>query len=325
MIYNCAIIIPAISLNNDVIKCVKECESQYKVKVSIYLVTNNKIKYNFKSKKIKLINLGDVFMSIKRNYAVRRVKEKFIAFIDSDAYPSKKWLYNGIKLLKQNKKVGMVTGPDLPFKNQSHWSNIISQAHKSFLLSGSKNFRKSLKKKMFCDQASSCNMIIKKDVYNKVKGMDESIYIGEDKDLCDRINKISKILYSPNILIYHKTRDFVPFLLQRFSYGTCLFDIIKNNKVFSFNNFQYFVPMLIVLFYIILPLGIHFNILSKVLIFFLFFLNGIILIESLKVSLNPLKASKIFLIIKLNIIMFGLGSLLNFIGIKNIKKIYTKR
>ncbi len=264
-------------------------------------------------------------MSIKRNYAVRRVKEKFIAFIDSDAYPSKKWLYNGIKLLKQNKKVGMVTGPDLPFKNQSHWSNIISQAHKSFLLSGSKNFRKSLKKKMFCDQASSCNMIMKKDVYNKVKGMDESIYIGEDKDLCDRINKISKILYSPNILIYHKTRDFVPFLLQRFSYGTCLFDIIKNNKFFSFNNFQYFVPMLILLFYIILPLGIQFNILSKILIFFLFFLNGIILIESLKVSLNPFKASKIFLIIKLNIIMFGLGSLLNFIGIKNIKKIYTKR
>ena len=39
----------------------------------------------------------------------------------------------------------MVTGPDLPFKNQKGWARYIAQAHKSFLLSGTKVFRKNVK------------------------------------------------------------------------------------------------------------------------------------------------------------------------------------
>ena len=35
-------------------------------------------------------------------------------------------------------------------------------------------------------------MIIRKTAYNFVGGMDEKIYIGEDKDLCDKINKFLK-------------------------------------------------------------------------------------------------------------------------------------
>ncbi len=323
--YSCAIIIPAVNINNDVIKCVNKCASQYKVKVTIYLVTNKKVKYKFKSKKINFLYLGDVFMSKKRNFAVKKAKEQFIAFIDSDAYPAKRWLYNGIKLLKEKKEIGMVTGPDLPFKDQSHLTNLISLSHRSFFLSGSKSFRKKLKKTMVCSQASSCNMIMRKDIYIKAKGMDESIYIGEDKDLCDKFNRISKILYSPSILIYHRTRDFIPFLLQRFSYGTCLFDIVKNNRFLSFNNLQYFGPLLIVLYYIILPFSILFNLYNNIFYFILIFLNGTILVESLRISLKPLKTIKIFLIIKLNIIMFGLGSIFSFIGIDYIKKIYKKR
>ena len=42
-------------------------------------------------------------MSVKRNKAVKICKENYIAFIDSDAYPTKNWLFNGIKIL--NKRV----------------------------------------------------------------------------------------------------------------------------------------------------------------------------------------------------------------------------
>lgn len=325
MTLSCSVVIPAIKINKDVIKCVKECLSQEKINVTIYLVTNKKSKFNFNSKKVKYLFYGDITMSKKRNLAVKRSKDKFIAFIDSDAYPAKKWILNGIRLLKKDDQIAIVTGPDLPFKNQKGWSYIISLAHKSFLLSGSKIFRKNIKTERICKQASSCNMIFKKDTFNKVGGMDEKIYIGEDKDLCDKINDYFKILYSPKVKIFHKVRDFVPFLLQRFSYGTCIIDIIKNNKKISFNNFQYFVPMMIVFYYLFLPFSIMNDYLTTFFLSILIFLNSIIILESIRINFNPIIFIKIFFIINLNIIAFGLGSIMFFLKIDKIKKIYTKR
>ncbi len=325
MIFKCAIIIPAIDINDDVIKCVNECLSQNKVKVNIYLITNNKTKNIFKNSRVKCLNFGDVNMSVKRNKAVKICKENYIAFIDSDAYPTKNWLFNGIKILNKREDISVVTGPDLPFKNESGWKHIISLAHKSFLLSGSKVFRKKMGSQTFCNQASSCNMIIDKKIYKKVSGMDEKIYIGEDKDFCDRVNKFSKILYSPNVKIYHKTREFFPFIFQRFSYGTSIFDLIRNNKKIDFNNFQYFAPLLIMVFYIFLLLSLINNINLEISILVFYMINLLVFIESIKISLNPIKFLKIYTIIKLNILSFGLGSIMNFIHIKNIKKIYTFR
>ena len=45
--------------------------------------------------------------------------------------------------------------------------------------------------------------------------MDEKIYIGEDKDLCDKINDYFKILYSPKLKFFIKSR-FVHFYYKGF-------------------------------------------------------------------------------------------------------------
>ncbi len=325
MSYSCAIIIPAIDINEDLKKCIKECLLQEKVKITIYLVTNKKIKNKFKNLKVKYLCCGDVNMSKKRNFAVKKSREKFIAFIDSDAYPIRRWIFNGINILNRKKNIGMVTGPDLPFKNQKGWSYYIGMASKSFLISGSKVYRKKIYKTMICTQASSCNMIFKKEIYEKVKGMDENIYIGEDKDLCDKFNNLSSILYSPKVKIYHKIREFLPFLFQRFSYGTSVIDIIKNDKKLSFNNMQYFMPLIILVFYVVFPFFLENKFLNTIFVLFLISINALIAYESLKISFNPKIFFKIFLIIKLNILSFGIGSLVNFLSIKNIKNIYTKR
>ena len=326
MSYNCAVIIPAIEFDFDVSKCIDGCNSQNIVKVKIYLLTDKKIKKKIKSKNIKIIHTGDITMSEKRNIGVKMCKEKYVAFIDSDAYPKRDWLYNGIKILKKNKKIGMVSGPDIPFPDQKGLSYFIGLAHKSFFLSGSKVFRKRSVKKSIVNQASSCNMIMEKKLFQKVCGMDKKIYIGEDKDFCDRLNKVTKIMHSPDVLIYHRVRAFVPFLLQRFVYGTCVFDIIKLNKKIKFNDIQYFIPLLITLFYLLFPFFYNLKILFQISLFAITILNLIILVEAVRISLNPLKIILIFTIIKLNIIAFGLGSISKALGFKkSIKKIYTKR
>ena len=156
--------------------------------------------------------------------------------------------------------------------------------------------------------------------------MNEDIYIGEDKELCDKIRKIKKIIYSPQVLIYHKVRNFIPFVLQRFSYGTSIFDLLKNDKKINFNNLQYFAPLFITISYICSVLFSNQNFLYNFNLFFLSILNLIIMYESLKIGKNIKEVLLIFLIININIISFGLGSIGKIFGLKKaIKKIYTLR
>lgn len=297
------------------------CNKLKKVKVKIYVVSDKKINKKFKNTIFK--SVGKINMSQKRNIAVSIANNKYIAFLDSDCYPSDNWLINAIKTLKKNKNIGLVSGPDFPYPNQKGFQKTIGLAHKSFILSGSKTFRKNLSPTKVIKQASSCNMVLEKKTYNYVNGMDPKIYIGEDVDFCNRINNHFKIIYSPKIKIFHKSRKFLPFLAQRYAYGTCVFDTFKKAKFTK--NFQYFGPLIITLNLIlgIFSVNMYFGI--YVLYLNLFFYL-VIFFESLRLSQNIIEIIKLNIIFLLGIIFFGLGSIAKILGIsKNLKAIYTYR
>lgn len=318
---NCTIIIPAIEINNDLIKCLRECNKLKSVKIKIFVITDSKVTNKFKNTIFK--SYGSINMSQKRNLAVKLSNSKYLAFLDSDTYPTQDWLINGIEILKNQKDVGLVSGPDFPFPNQTGLTRIIGVSHKSFLLSGFKTFRKNIENEKKCKQVSSCNMILERRTFKKAKGMDPKIYIGEDADFCNRINKFTNIIYSPKVKIFHKTRSFIPFLAQRYTYGTCIFDAVK--KDFSFKNFQYFGPLIITLFFLISLIDTSFLSNNYLLTFNLIFFS-ILIIESIKVCEKMYEIPLIIFIIFLGIVFFGLGSILRILGIsKNVKSIYTLR
>ena len=95
------IIIPAIKIDDELIKCLKEIN---KIKYSNFFVTivldydeNGRLpKLKYKTKKL---TVGKINMSKKRNIAAKKFKSKYIAFIDSDAYPNKNWLKLATKYL----------------------------------------------------------------------------------------------------------------------------------------------------------------------------------------------------------------------------------
>ena len=90
------IVIPSITTDYRLLRCLKGiAKSSYK-RFFVTLVLENKEgvknlkKFRFRINTIvnqKLIN-----MSEKRNVGVKKYKSKYVAFIDSDAYPSKNWL-----------------------------------------------------------------------------------------------------------------------------------------------------------------------------------------------------------------------------------------
>jgi GT2 family glycosyltransferase len=321
---NCTIIIPSINLNKEVKACIDSCLSQKDIKINIYLVTDKIVKKKYLPNKVRYLCFGSINMSEKRNRAVKLCRDKYIAFIDSDAAATNDWVVNGINILKKNKNIAIVTGPDLPFPNQKGWSKIIGLAHKSFLLSGSKVFRKNINKQVYCSQASSCNMILVKKYFLKVNGMNEKIYIGEDIDLCDKIVKIKKILYSPLVKIFHRTRNFIPFIFQRYAYGTSI-EHIFSRGVFL-NNIQFSIPFLILIYFIFFPFFYILDFYFQIYILSIIVFNTLVFFESLKISKNPIKIFKINIIIYISIFSFGFGSLMKFLGLtKNIKRSYTYR
>ena len=214
-------------------------------------------------------------MSTKRNIGAELADTKYIAFLDSDAYPNKGWFLNAKKLLEKDSSLGIITGPELSFPNQTFIENTVGICNRSFLILGSHNFRKSISKSRFYSEASACNIIVKREDYLNVGGMDANLYLGEDQEFSHRFTKISKkkIFFSNDVIIFHKDRSLKGYIVQRYARGltaTNLKDKIKNFlKDISIDNFikqrfELFLPLLFIIFLFSFPLFL----INKILIFF---------------------------------------------------------
>ena len=197
-------------------------------------------------------------ISTKRNIGVYQSKTKFIALLDSDAYPDEDWFQNAKLILKKNKKIGIVTGPEQSFPDQSFSENTVGICNRSFLITGTHNFRKSISKSRFYTEASSCNIIMRRKDYLKLNGMNEEIYVGEDEEFSLRVTGIlkKKIYFSNKDKIFHQDRNFKGFIVQRYSRGftTVNFNTrLRNfkkyvNCEFLNQRFELFVPLFLFYF-----------------------------------------------------------------------------
>jgi len=321
------IIIPAIELNDELLKCLREIN---KINYSNFFVTiildrdlkNKLLKFRYK---INKLIVGKINMSKKRNIAVKKFKSKYISFIDSDAYPNKNWLKLATKYLKQ-KKGDIVGGPSIPFPNQSYFEKICYLSKRSYFVSGYLNFRKYRAKKRHCDWLESCNLAMEKKFFLKHGGMDSKRYTGEDKEFFDRVRKKNpglKVFYSPDLFIYHKERNYMGLLLQRSCFGMDFLNLIKFNV--GIRGFQPILPILIFLSLLIILIS-KIVLITKVTILLscITLINLAILFEIIKY----IKSFKtlFFTIITINLanIAFALGGITTFMGLKKIliKKVY---
>lgn len=323
------IIIPSLTLSSELINCLIKFNDQvYKnFFVTVLLDYKNKHKIPKLKYKLNIIVLGKKTMSYKRNYAVKKFKSDFIAFIDSDAYADKEWLSNGLNLLiKKNKEI--IGGPSIPFPNQSFQELMCHYAKRSFFVTGYLNFRKYMAKSRYCDWLESCNLMMNRELFLKLGGMNENIYVGEDKEFIERFKKQDsniKVFYTPKLFIYHKERNLIKFLLQRMVFGADLYNITNFN--YKIRSFQSLLPLITFITFISIFFLIEdFYLKFKILIFFISIIQISILINLIKYIKNPKKLLIVLFIVNLANIAYVVGNLFQFIGIKRFlnRKIYLK-
>ena len=193
----------------------------------------------------RIISSGPVGPAEKRDMALTHATGDIFAFIDDDAYPRKDWLRNAVALLEKE-DVGAVGGPAVTAPSD----NVLEQAgglvYESFMCSGKYTYRYIPGTEHEDDDLPSVNLIVKREVFAAVNGYDSNFYPGEDTKLClDITHKASKkLLYAPDILVYHHRRPlFAAHLKQITNYAKHRGYFVKALPDTSLRP-QYFIPTL---------------------------------------------------------------------------------
>ena len=172
-----SIIIPCRKIDKDVERCVEHCQRLPQDK-EILVIPD-------------LLCPG--FPAGKRNYAMQRATGEIYAFIDSDAYPDKDWLKDGLYWLQC---YPAVCGPGVLPPDAPENEKIADQVHKWVFCP----YRVAPKKARIVKWHPTFNLIVKKEVATQF----DSYLTGEDDRFCEKIKE--GIFYHPDILVYHNRR-----------------------------------------------------------------------------------------------------------------------
>ena len=323
-----SIIIPSRSIDYILEECIYQIRKIYKeVKIILILDEINKEVSN----DITVLKSRNLNMSAKRNQGVEIATTEYIAFLDSDAYPNKGWIEEGISFLEKNKNYSAVTGNQFNPITDSFEQKCLRLVRFSRLFTHSewcividKNA-----KEQDCTEFMTSNVIMRKNDYENSGGMNENIYLAEDNEFSERlIRKGYKIRFIPLVSVFHRESKMYPFLRKiycmSYYYANTL---IKGRPVKQIKqSIIQLVPLMGVLCFIFLCLFIPNPIfLSSLPILALF-----TLILEAKKEANKLERNKTkgFLIILFTFCMFCaiwvIGSLLGLINFpsKSIQKCY---
>src|SRR3989344_6019406 len=318
------IIIPFSILNKFVLESIRGCLNLNYQNYIIVLGPDKEINLpqEINKEKIKIVSTGDFTIAKKRNILINSEEADYYAFIDSDAFPKKEWLSSGIN--KFSEKIGAIGGPNICPPKEKVKEKAVGNSLKSFLVSGTKSFRKKISKSHYCTDLPTCNLIVKKETIKKLNGFNEKLITGEDIDLCNRIIKNKeKIYFNKETIVFHHNRTlFKPYFFQRVTYGLSIFRLFKKDPRIS--NLYYFTPLLM-LFFIIFGLIFSFinttirNIWLSILIIYLI----ISLIEAVRYSSKISEIPHTLLALIIGNLAPGIGSLMILLNIKiNVKEIY---
>ena len=228
---NCSIVIPTVELNSLTNKCIKICHNYYpNSKIFVICDRYNERLAEVINENVIYFEVGLKTIAYKRNYAFSKSNSKYIALIDSDAYPEKYWIENSIKYFEDDKDVAVIGGPNISPCEQTQSESLVGLMQKSMLITGLGYFKKSISKSRYCNNLPTCNLIIKREYLSKIGLFNEEQYVGEDRAFCHKVIKSGhKIFFAKDVVVFHKNRDLKLFLFQRISYGTGIVPNLKRN------------------------------------------------------------------------------------------------
>lgn len=178
--------------------------------------------------------------------ALKHAKGEILAFLDDDAYPVRDWLSRAADNFR-DENVAAVGGPAITPDSDSARQKASGLVYSSFLVSGSYAYRYLPKKRREVDDFPSCNLFVRRSIFEQVGGFSTQFWPGEDTKLClDITCKLrKKIIYDPEVVVYHhRRRLFLPHLRQVANYALHRGYFVKRFPQTSL-RISYFLPSIL--------------------------------------------------------------------------------
>lgn len=166
--------------------------------------------------RIRFIPTGKVRPAEKRNLGIRAARGEIVAFIDDDAYADAHWLEYAVRYFSEP-GIGAVGGPGVTPPGDSFLARAGGRVYDGLLVSGGYRYRyKAGGVRRDVDDYPSCNLLVRKDLLDRIGGYRTDFWPGEDTLLCkDIVDAGLRIVYDPWVVVHHHRRPlFLPHLRQ---------------------------------------------------------------------------------------------------------------
>ncbi len=193
----------------------------------------------------RIIATGPAGPAEKRDLAIKYAEGEILAFLDDDAYPERDWLKKAVRHFK-DPDVAAVGGPAVTPETDTVLQKASGEVFASFLTSAGYIYRYVPRPYREVDDYPTVNLLVRRDVFERLGGFDTDYWPGEDTKLClDITAKLGmKIVYDPEVLVYHHRRPlFRPHLKQVARYAFQRGCFVKRFPKTSLRP-GYFVPSL---------------------------------------------------------------------------------
>lgn len=198
--------------------------------------------------RLRVIPTGNVGPAEKRDLASKYSTADILAFIDDDAYPREDWLRNAIRHFG-DPDVAAVGGPAVTPSDDSFLQRVSGAVFLSNIGGGFPERYWPIGDVREVDDWPSVNLLVRRDIFEKIGGFNSEYWPGEDTKLClDIIKRGKKIIYDPDVFVYHHRRKgLLNHLRQIGRYGLHRGFFARKFPETS-RRFKYFLPSLFVIF-----------------------------------------------------------------------------
>jgi succinoglycan biosynthesis protein ExoA len=277
-------------------------------------------KVNYPAEAVEIIITEGKEPSKQRNLAVSKASGEYLYFLDDDSFIEPNNISIGLNHFGDN-KIGAVGGPALTLANAKFLEEVFGETFGSFF----GTYKTRLRSRQIGgprlvrgEELILCNMIMPKEVFLNMGGLNSALYPNEENELIKRMrNDGYRFYYVPEMKVHRAKRNTIQaFMKQMYSYGEGRSKHIFEH--FNIRDLVFFVPsfFLIYLFALIfyhpplalLPLLLYFALASA---------------ASFKIVMRKKKLSLFMALIPSFFLMhtsYGLGLLNGMLGIQRSRK-----
>jgi len=212
--------------------------------------------FDWPDPRVRVVATGKVGPSTKRDYALVEAAGEIIAFLDDDAYPVTDWLTNAVRNFSRS-EVAAVGGPAVTPGSDNLRQQASGDIYASLLVGGTYNYRYIQGRYREVEDYPTCNLLVRKEVFQSLGGFNTKYWPGEDTIFCLKIIRHlkMKIVYEPDAIVYHHRREvYRGHLKQIRSYALHRGYFVKHFPETSL-RLAYFLPSILVLGLILGPLA----------------------------------------------------------------------